>query len=779
MSSTPAPKDVRPIVGDDSLIARLRELHNMEWPAGLRRFAAFKLAGNDEETAYRAVAWDASSRVLYVQVIAIGKPPPACGLPRPIAFETNDDMKAWCSRVIAIYDRLRPSYMDAPWNEVRSSAFNGFARRMMHINALVMVDTTGRGLESDYIVNDYVFFDSQFRNERIQQIKEAVGGGPGFRAATDKLLTKFIWYGGDQRAMLARTADCGGPDKPRLKPAIKPGPLSTREQLAKARAISRGKTFVRKAKRTDQDRKSKMVDAVTKDWAGKKRGLASAHRRMIKRHFLGCRADDRPSYGTLYYHLDKWIAPENDSVADRYGPRATEQYIAPRPGTSSEMTQGAIEILDADGMVPKIPIGGVVGGKLEPMEICVILSVSRLSGGVWGYEILLSRERAAGYRQCLVWSLLSMADRAEALGLEPLPGLLHGNFDGLFVDNGPGKGKQVRIPVTESLDVSMFNPGPGKPEYRGVGERLNEIIIEQLADETDQGYTRRNSVLERVKRRERSRQSPMPLDDFERALLKAIDTINLTADRSHLRTKEMAQLGVGITPRELHEYYQKLRRGQAARVWSPEEVFDAFLPWHEATCARGRVRYKNARYSSPELVEIATAHARHPIKRRLTVEIKRTVQISRTLLCRGPDKRVFEIEMIDEDKRRFGEGSWIQLEAATRDENILRNDLQTARAKHSGRLKTTQQERIDAIERGRGNSYAGAVGASKAQARKGGAATRAHALDEVQRTAYNVSPTTSITTSPSHLERVTADESDYDPLAAAARQIEEAYLGTK
>ncbi|WP_230684437.1 hypothetical protein [Burkholderia cepacia] len=270
---------------------------------------------------------------------------------------------------------------------------------------------------------------------------------------------------------------------------------------------------------------------------------------------------------------------------------------------------------------------------------------------------------------------------------------------------------------------------------------------------------------------------PMPLDNFERALLKAIDNINLTSDRSHLRTQTMAQL---VTPVELHDYYQKLRRGQAARVWPPEEVFDAFLRWHEATCGRGRVRYKNVRYSSPELVEIATAHSRHPIKRRLTVEIKRTVQISRTLLCRGPDKRVFEIEMIDEDKRRFGEGSWIQLEATTRDENILRNDLQTARAKHSGRLKTTQQERIDAIERGRGNSYAGAVGASKAQARKGGAAVREHALDEVQRAAYNLPATTSVTTPSSHLERDVGDEwGDDDPLAAAARHVEEAYLRTK
>ncbi|HEM7902033.1 TPA: hypothetical protein U2L33_006170 [Burkholderia cenocepacia] len=779
MTSASGTKNVSPIVGDDSLIARLRELHEREWPAGLSRFGPFKLAGDDAGAAYRAVAWEPTTLALYVQAIAIGQSPPACRLPRPIIFETNDDMEAWLSRVTPISDRHRPAHMDAPWSEVRKSAFNGFSRRMMLINALIMVDTTGTGKESDYIVNDYVFFDSQLRNERIEQIKTAVGGGPGFRATLDKLLTKFIWYGGDQRAMLARTADRGGRDKQRLKPARKPGPLSALEQLARARAISQGKTFVRKAKRTDQNRKSKMVEAVEIDWAGKKRGLASAHRRMVKRHFLECRADDRPSYGTLYYHLDKWIAPANHSVANRYGPRATEQYIAPRPGTSSEITQGVIEILDVDGMVPKMQVGGVVKGKLEPMEISVILSVSRLSGGVRGYEILLSRERAVGYRQCLVWSLLSMADRAAALGLEPLPGLLHGNFDGLFADNGPGKGKQVRIPVTESLDASMFNPGPGKPEYRGVGERLNEIIIEQLADETDQGYTRRNSVLERVKRRERSRQSPMPLDDFERALLKAIDTINLTADRSHLRTKEMAQLGVGITPSELHEYYQTLRRGQAARVWTPEEVFDAFLPWHDAACSQGRVRYKNARYSSRELVEIATAHARHPIKRRLTVEIKRTVQISCTLLCRGPDKRVFQIEMIDEDKRRFGEGSWIQLEAATRDENILRNDLRTTRAKLSGRLKTTQQERLDAIERGRGNSFAGAAGVSKTQARKSGAAVRDRALDEVQRTAYGVPVTTSPTASMTQIERVAADEADDDPLAAAARQAEEAYLNTK
>lgn len=101
--------------------------------------------------------------------------------------------------------------------------------------------------------------------------------------------------------------------------------------------------------------------------------------------------------------------------------------------------------------------------------------------------------------------------------------------------------------------------------------------------------------------------------------------------------------------------------------------------------------------------------------------------ISHTPLQRS-GQRVFQIEMIDEDKRRFGEGSWIQLEGATRDENILRKDLQRAHAKLSGRLKTTQQERLDAIERGRGNSFSGAVGISNAQARKSGAAVRDRAL---------------------------------------------------
>jgi hypothetical protein len=100
-------------------------------------------------------------------------------------------------------------------------------------------------------------------------------------------------------------------------------------------------------------------------------------------------------------------------------------------------------------------------------------------------------------------------------------------------------------------------------------------------------------------------------------------------------------------------------------------------------------------------------------------------------------------------------------------------------AKHSGRLKTTHQERLDAIERGRGNSFAGAVGVSKTQARKSGAAVRDRALDDVQRTAYGVPVTTSTTASMSQMERVVADEADDDPLAAAARQAEEAYLNTK
>ncbi|AOJ94814.1 hypothetical protein WK22_17625 [Burkholderia multivorans] len=765
---------IRPIVGDASLIARLREIHHTPWPADLFRFAPFTLSGDDKDSGYVAIAWMPATRKLYAQRIIIGAPPPASRMPQPM----DVDADGWLSRVGRASSAFRPEYMKLSAAEVPSSSLAGLSKRVMLINALLMVDPMGMGRESDYIFNDFVFCDAQRRNERIKEIGIAVNGGPGFHAYLIKLLTKFMWYGGGQQALLARTPDRGGPKRPRLKPAIKPGPLSALEKLDKARAIARGRTYVRTAMRIDSTIRDTMTKAATHDWAVNKRTLADTYRLMIGREYSNCRIAATPSYGALYYHLSKYIEPAHNLQEKRYGHKAAAQYVAPRAGSSSDLTQGAIEILDADGFIPKIPIGGLVKGKLEPVEVCVVLAVSRLSGGIWGYEILLERERSEGYLRCLVWSLLPMDDRVKALGLPPLPGLLHGNFDGLFVDNGPGKKKTVRVSAVDTLGGTMFNPPGGRGDLKSMGERMNKTIIRLMADETDVGYTRDSDVLEKLKREERARRKPLTIDDFERLLLKSINYLNLTSNKAHLRTNEMANAGVGIVPAEIHRYYQRLRRGRADRSWTPEEVFDTFLPWKEVTCVRGRVKYEGAQYTSPELIEIAANHAQLPIKRKLKVEIKRTVQDSWTLLCRVPENIVFEIEMTDEDKRRFGSGGWKKLELANRDEALQEKaHLEPQRARSAGKIRATQQEQVDSYERGRGNIYAGAIGVTRTQAKRNGRASRANEFANIERAIYLPSSDKQppLANEP---QRDAADDID-DPLAAAAQRVEEAYLRKK
>ena len=525
-----------------------------------------------------------------------------------------------------------------------------------------------------------------------------------------------------------------------------------------------------------------MTAALEIDWVGNKLSLAETHRRMIDRDYKGMPAWKRPSYGRMLYHY-KGIAQRHGFLEQQLGRDANEQYVAPRAGNSSDLTQGVLEILDMDGFKPKLSVGALVNKRLQPIDIWVIFAVSRLSGAVWGYEICVSGERADGYLRCLVSALLPKDDYATSRGLAPLPGLVHGNIDGVFTDNGPGKSKRVRKPITQTLGGIMFNPPGGRGDLKSMVERLNRTMIYLMAQETTQGYTRDRSLIEKIKRRIRQRTRPMPLDDFERLLLKTINHINLTANKKRLRTAEMRRARVGITPVEIHKYHQKRGRyGEAARVRTAAEVYDIFLPWTPVTCTDGKIRYKGAFYSSDKLKEIAKEHAKLPGKNPpLTVEIKQAGQHSNTLLCRDQERCVFDIEMTEEDFRRFGKLTWPEQVLALLDESIQEDPLVVKRSKAAGKLKSTQQEGMDAIEYGRGNVYAGAVGTTLTKAKQNGTALRDHEHTERERAAYGLPPpVVRLERDRSPLTNVAANSDvhvDDDPLAAAARAAENRFRG--
>ncbi|MFP6560825.1 hypothetical protein WJ542_21365 [Paraburkholderia sp. B3] len=274
---------------------------------------------------------------------------------------------------------------------------------------------------------------------------------------------------------------------------------------------------------------------------------------------------------------------------------------------------------------------------------------------------------------------------------------------------------------------------------------------------------------------------PILLDNFERLLLKAISHLNLTANKRKLRTKEMYAAGVGITPAAIHAYQQAQRRGEAARVRNPQEVYDTFLPWDTVTCRRGLVLYKQATYSAPELTELARLQVLTPGNgTAFKVEVKRIARFSDSLLCRDKDGYVFEIEMTDADKRRFGHVSWKAMELALLDESVREADLTKPRAKSASQLKSSRQEEIDAIEKGRGNAFAGVVGPSKHKARQNGAALRESDFGQAHRAAYGLPPSNAApvpTSDPSVLWETEHAAQD-DPLALAALKAEEEFRRT-
>ncbi|MEM5316827.1 hypothetical protein [Paraburkholderia sp. JHI869] len=771
MTSALTPKEVRPIAGDVRLVAQLRELHLATWPAGLSRFAPFSLSG-DAENAYIAVAWDPMSRTLHVQHTHLNESPPVSRLPTPMSV----DAEGWLASVSPIPGPLRPEYMNKPLSELPDSMFKGLNERSMLITAMIMVDMVGDGNPSDYILNDYIFSDADCRNERIKEIGLALQRGSGFKPYMVKLLTRFIWYGGDQRALLARTPARGGPDKERLTPGRKPGPLSSYEKLQRTRAAARGKSFSRRARRIDCDDIANIRNALTIDWADEKVSLATTVRRMIARDYKDCGPADTPTYRQVYYRYRKIVADEG-LLAHRYGDRATAQYLDPRPGTASEITQGVLEILDIDGFRPKVPVGAIVNGELQPMEVWIIIAVSRLSRAFRGYAMCTEGERAEGYRLCCVSALLPLDDHIASLGLPPLPGIVHGNFDGVFVDNGAGKSKSVRGAVTQSLGGIMFNPPGARPDLNPIIERLNETMIQIISEETPQGYTRANNVLEKTKRRERRKLPPVEPDKLEKLFLCACNRLNLTADCPHLRTKEMRSAGYGTSPAEIHQYYQSLRVGNAARVRSPEEVYDIFLPWEPATCRRGRILYEQARYTSQRLKDVATDYSRIPGKKPpLPVWVKRVSRRSMTLICRTKDCAVFEIAMIAEDRRRFGEGaSWLDLQFSRFDERVIGKIKAAGRTQSRSRLPVEQQKNIDDIEMARGNPFAGAIGKTLRDARRNSTAHRESELAKKQRAAYGLPPENPPGSGAQAGASETPEGFADDPLAAATRQVEEAF----
>jgi len=518
----------------------------------------------------------------------------------------------------------------------------------------------------------------------------------------------------------------------------KPGPLSFDERLGKAEAYLKGEeTFKRRGPVGLLDLK-KFAKGLKEFWARGRQSLRQTWR-LIKRLFYAKRSKWRIPTFRMFMHHAPGIIVRDNLKAVRQGLVLTAQYDKATPGQSSDMTFGVIEIVDIDGWMPKVGVAIKVKGKIVKATIKVVFAVSRLTGAVLGWEFALKGENGESFRRCIASIFLPKQRRASALGLGVLKGLLHGNIDAVYVDNGAGASESVVAATVDKMGLIRELAPPSQGQKKGRIESLNAALIRMMAED-NLGATRDTDALAKEMRRlYQKKGKAIPLDDLERYILRAFNYHNLCHDVSNLRTEEMRKADIDIYPADLHRYTQLQRFGDARKVYTEEEVNDRFLPWVQRECRKGIVYFRGARWTSRGLIDYFNEGAKSPGKTKSrSVWLKALTGFQRVLMWRRTDGAKERLEMVSEDARKYGSASWTKMDVYEFDDQYRR--MKMAKKTPSLRAQMSNQEHQQQVEAQQriGNPLAGAIGSTVSAAKDAAALKRDQEIGRAEAASYNM-----------------------------------------
>jgi hypothetical protein len=708
MSQTLNRTEVRPQVAEPELLERLLTFEAANWPKGLHRFSLFKRARDGDYVVYRPVVWDPQKRLMHVLKMAATGTPKRDGEWEEWLVDSDDSP---LSDVYLVDETVRPSELGNDVEALDDSERQGLAERQRVLDAFCYVDSKGLGKREDYVFNSLVVTDEKQQKRAFAHLKVALGEPRSFITTIKRLFSRYCQFGGVPTALAKLTNRMGGRSKRRPGSYnTKPGPISESERRRRARNSAAGRDTEWRQRPVRPSDIEKFVQAMTKYWASGRKSLQQTYDCMVLDGYHKWPTRLIPSYTTFRYHAVEYLIKDFGLKQLRNGKVLTDQYNNARTGQSSFLTQGVIEIVDIDGFDAKIAIAVRVRGMIKRVHIRVLLAVSRLSGAIVGYELALKGENAEAFRRCIASIYLPKEQRASELGLEDASGLLAGNIDGIFVDNGAGASEAVVISACEAMGLMRMLPPPGRGDYKGTCEGVNNLMILMMADERG-GYTRRTDHLSREIRRLKAKNKPITLNEFERLLMLAIQHYNLYTNKKKLRTRAMRDVGVGITPAAIFAYTQKLRRGDAGRWLSPREVYDRFIPWETRVCRRGLVEFMKMRYSSEELAEVFNEHAKaaDSVQKPLEIPIKRIDGYAKHLLWRRSDGSAGVIELVDEDARSVGDVTWKGLEFFNEDDDNQEEELRPRRRQSRNRVTVKVQEGVQKAERNRADMGVGSL----------------------------------------------------------------------
>ncbi|AOY96134.1 hypothetical protein BKK79_31360 [Cupriavidus sp. USMAA2-4] len=671
---------VQPLTASPEEVRFLLDIQAAQWPAGLSRFQIFG-RGRDPGKRYRAVAWNYLRKELHVLEMGVKTTTKKPAIWRTWSLVKEPDALDDVRALVFLEGILDPSEFAEEDKELN--------RALLHAVLFVKRDM-GDG-RTQLLINDAVLMSKKNMRYAIQRVYTALGRTRQYQAVLKLLVHRYFHFGGTDDAFLKMGHRRGGGGGTREKGA-KPGPLNAREIESANRAQVDRRYLARRQKRVDAQDKESMLTALRMWWV-KGKSLTMTYFYMRKYFYPSATEFEIPKIERFYELATKLIGKYR-LLEERDGYRLHAIHNGARIGQATDLTDGRIEIIDVDGFQAKIYVQHPDKNHKAPVVVWVIFAVSRLSSAVLGYSICLGRENARAYAEAIASVQIPKTgpgSKAEIFGIPKPMGLLHGNYDEVYADNGPGRAKSVIEAVVDRAGLRLSLTPPARPDMRAIGESLNGLMMDFMSGHPA-GFTRKNNYFAKEAREKARKAKPIPLREFERLLLEAINHMNCFYPKLHKRMKGVRKAAKGVAPKDIFEYTQNLRDGDAKRIPSPLEVWARFSEWKPRKCDRGVVRLAGLEYSSTDLATYFEDVAPVKGKDNVRVQVQPTGDPHRLLWLKDDGGMEF-LEASGESSRKLDDHmTWLEWNLVTGHEKVKEEETKNAGGANRVRIDESMKD---------------------------------------------------------------------------------------
>ncbi|CAN0627315.1 Integrase catalytic domain-containing protein [Burkholderia multivorans] len=277
-------------------------------------------------------------------------------------------------------------------------------------------------------------------------------------------------------------------------------------------------------------------------------------------------------------------------------------------GSSRDLVDGPLSVLDIDATPADIYLryGNetiFIDGEGRPT---IYIAIDRGSNAVVGWYVTFGTENGDGYKNCLFSAFTPKEREVRKWGLPHMDGLVYGCTSQVFLDRGPGISKKTLTAVAARLCIDALMAEPGKPEAKGLVERIMRYVQDEVARIPGSKRPLGNADDDRLRQKNAKEVAIILLAPFMRAFITGLNRWNLECDARHLLTADMIENGnVLPRPADIYRYNKAIRTGAYEWDWPEEKIFLNLCEKFERAAPDGIVTVGSRSYSSDNLKAVS------------------------------------------------------------------------------------------------------------------------------------------------------------------------------